>query len=214
MHLAGILTGPQVQEELRQGRIQISPFDSKYVNPGSVDLTLGTGVAIYKGTYTDVGPILGTPHTTQDGRFFQSVTCPVFDSKERWLVDRFEMDPKQGWVLKPGICYLMHTAEVVHTRHYVPVLDGKSSIGRMFVKVHETAGYGDSGFNGQYTLEVTAQIPVRVYPGMRFCQIRFTTMVGEPLLYSEKGHYQGSSARGAVETQAYRQFDDRLPSGE
>lgn len=212
MALAGILTGPEIHYEIHQGRISVNPFDAKRINPASLDLTLGTGVAIYKGTYSDLNE--SNPSAVQDGRFFRGADCPILDSKKPWEVDRFEIDPQVGWVLKPGICYLMHTEEVVHTRCFVPVLDGKSSIGRMFVKVHETAGYGDAGFNGQYTLEVTAQIPVRVYPGMRFCQIRFNTMVGMPLLYSAKGHYQGAAAQGAVATQAYRQFDESPQNGE
>lgn len=82
--------------------------------------------------------------------------------------------------LEPRKLYLLHTAERVSTKAFVPVLDGKSSIGRLGICIHLTAGYGDPGFDGQYTLEVTCVIPVRIYAGMRFCQMRFHTMVGEP----------------------------------
>jgi len=89
----------------------------------------------------------------------------------------------------------------------VPVIDGKSSIGRLFIAMHITAGYGDTGFNGQYTLEVTAVHPVIVYPGMRFCQMRFHTTVGEVLDYANcDSHYTGANAMGPVASQAYKQF--------
>jgi dCTP deaminase len=107
--------------------------------------------------------------------------------------------------LEPNVGYLMHTIERVHTKKYVPVLDGKSSIGRLFMKVHETAGYGDAGFDGQYTLEVTVVHPLRVYPGMRIAQMRFHTILGEvQKLYA--GNYTGEAAKGPVPSRAWRQF--------
>jgi dCTP deaminase len=126
------------------------------------------------------------------------------DSKAPQKVLEFEMHPDRGFVLLKGIGYLMHTAERVRTGHYVPVLDGKSSIGRLFIAVHVTAGYGDTGFDGQYTLEVTAQHPVVVYPGMRFCQIRFHTTVGDVQPYH--GNYTGEASMGPVPSRAYNQF--------
>lgn len=95
----------------------------------------------------------------------------------------------------------------------MPVLDGKSSIGRLGVQVHVTAGYGDPGFDGQYTLEVTSVYPVRVYPGMRFCQMRFhtrdlgdQTVLKGPLLYA--GSYEGETSRGPVPSMIWRQFEE------
>jgi dCTP deaminase len=70
--------------------------------------------------------------------------------------------------------------------------------------VHATAGYGDPGFDGQYTLEVTVMHPLRVYSGMRVAQMRFHTVVGEVDLY--RGSYAGDLARGPVASTAYRQF--------
>ena len=103
----------------------------------------------------------------------------------------------------------MHTVERIRTDFYNPVLDGKSSIGRLFVKVHETAGYGDPGFNGQYTLEVTTSMfPVRLYPGMRICQIRFHTLEGALASYEETGHYKGEAAQGAVGSKVHESAFD------
>jgi len=98
----------------------------------------------------------------------------------------------------------MHTAERVFSNRFVPVLDGKSSIGRLGICVHLTAGYGDPGFNGQYTLEVTTVYPVRVYPRMRFCQMRFHMIEGEVQQYT--GNYTGGSAMGPVASRCWKQF--------
>jgi dCTP deaminase len=118
-------------------------------------------------------------------------------------VETFTMDG-MGFSLQPGILYLMHTEEVVWTSRYVPVLDGKSSIGRLGIFTHITAGFGDANYRGQYTLEVTVIQPVRVYRGMRFCQMRFHTMEGEVMHYS--GNYVGDTAMGAVPSRSWKQF--------
>lgn len=197
----GILTGPEIQRQIEAGRIEIDPFKPKHVNPASVDLTLGDRVTLYQGTFREADPKV----PSVDGRACLKIpeitkTNPdlVWDTRAPWPTVTRLIEPSIGWVLKPGLCYLLHTAERVHTDHFVPIIDGKSSIGRAFILIHFTAGYGDPGFNGQFTLEVTAQIPVRVFPGMRFCQVRFHTMVGEPQLYA--GHYTGAKAQGAVGT--------------
>ena len=109
-----------------------------------------------------------------------------------------------GVVLRPGNGYLLHTHERVHTNKYVPVLDGKSSVARLFVGIHVTAGFGDPGYNGQWTLEVTTVYPVRLYAGMRIAQMRFHTIVGETKLY--QGNYCGEASTGAVPSRAWKMF--------
>lgn len=208
----GILTGPEIQKQIEAGRIDIDPFNRKHVNPASVDLTLGDRVTLYVGSFKE----RDRTNPSVDGQSYQTMHSMltrspdlVWDTRAAWPTVTKPIDPGIGWVIKPGLCYLLHTVERVHTKHYVPIIDGKSSIGRSFILVHYTAGYGDPGFDGQYTLEVTTQIPVRIFPGMRFCQIRFHTMVGEPLLY--KGHYTGERARGAVGTKIHESSYDTRP---
>jgi dCTP deaminase len=209
----GILTGPEIRKQIDAGRIEIDPFNPKRVNPASVDLTLGDRVTLYEGTFKEGD----CKRPSVDGREYRAVsgrvvTYPevIWDTRAAWPTVTRTIDPAIGWVLKPGICYLMHTAERIHTDHYVSIVDGKSSLGRCFILIHHTAGYGDPGFNGQFTLEVTAQIPVRVFPKMRFCQVRFHTIVGEPLLY--EGHYTGDNARGAVGSRLHESGYDTRPS--
>ena len=97
----------------------------------------------------------------EDGMYFRPL-ANILDTKKKPSFRVYDIDPECGWVLKPGIGYLMHTLERVSSDFYDPVLDGKSSIGRLFIAVHITAGYGDPGFPGNWTLEVTAQHPVRL----------------------------------------------------
>ncbi len=193
----GILTGKYIEREVNYGGIIIEPFDRTCLNPASVDLHLGGEVAVYDiGSYSHHG--LVQVLLENDG---------VLDAKKENSVQRFTI-PKDGLVLRPGTLYLMHTLERVCTKAYVPVLDGKSSIGRLGIKVHETAGYGDPGFDGQYTLEVTCVHPVRIYAGMRFCQMRFHTMLGEVELYGHRSNYTGVLAQGPVPSRSFKQFEN------
>jgi len=195
-----ILTGPEILKQINCGTIKITPFNERYLNPGSVDLTLGSQVKVYR-DYVEVKE----PSLIEDGMLLKYLDRGlVQDSKKEPEVLAFQIDPEVGWVLNPGVGYLMHTAERVSTDSYVPVLDGKSSIGRLFIKIHETAGYGDICYDGHYTLEVTSQFPVRVYPGMRICQMRFHTIQGDPVSYQETGTYTNNLSTGPVPSQAWR----------
>lgn len=205
----GILSDRAIREAVAASEIRIDPFDGAHLNPASYDLTLGDEVTVYDG-WVDVA---GEPHRedTDGSRLF--LRNATYDVRQEPVAVKFRMGRERGWVLKPGIGYLMHTHERIWTERFVPVLDGKSSIGRLFLQVHVTAGYGDPGFDGQYTLEVIATHPVRIFPGMRIAQIRFHTIdsggdefrgVEKP--YNRVGHYTGDHARGAVPSQAWRQF--------
>ncbi len=178
-----ILSGTAIAEAVQFGAIQIEGFKSSHLNPASYDLTLGRTV----GTYAK-------------GRLDAKLANP-FQSME------YGYDC--GVLLIPGVLYLMHTAERIGTKRFVSVIDGKSSIGRLGICVHLTAGYGDPGFFGQYTLEVTCVREVVVYPGMRFCQVRFETMhlgleESEPPQYD--GNYQHHTATGPVPSASWKQF--------
>jgi dCTP deaminase len=177
--MGSILSGLAIEDAVKRGAIEIEPFDRRQLNPVSYDLTLGHVILSY-----DFGII----HDVKDEpkRFRHATIGP------------------EGFVIHPGHGYLMHTRERIKTDHFVPVLDGKSSVGRLFISVHQTAGYGDPGFDGQYTLEVTTLYSIRLYEGMRIAQMRFHTVDGPVDLY--KGNYTGERAVGAVPSRAWRQF--------
>jgi dCTP deaminase len=197
--MPSILTDKIIAASVESGAIEISPYNPAQLNPTSYDLTLGNEVAVYEDW-------VETWDVTEDGRRLRSRNTPL-DVKHVLRTKKFKIDSNLGWLLLPEIGYLMHTAERITTKKYVPVLDGKSSLGRLFVQIHATAGFGDVGYNGQYTLEVIVQHPIRVYPGMRIGQIRFHTLHGEVQHdYSETGHYKGAASMGAVASQAWKQF--------
>lgn len=178
----GILSDSAIRKNVAKGDIQIAPFIDAHVNPASVDLTLGRKVVEY----------------IIDGELDARVPPKT---KEYTI-------PDGGLVLQPGRAYLMHTEETLRSDKYITVLDGKSSIGRLFISVHETAGYIDVGFEGQVTLEVTVTHFVRVYAGMRFCQVRYHSVVGTPTPYAKHGHYKGALAQGAVPSMAHAQIKE------
>lgn len=215
--MPGILSDSAISSAVERGDIRIDPFTSAHINPASYDLTLGDEVTVYKhwvgyNENYDVRPKFGisiadVTGKPRDGSDMFAVRDTVLDVRKEPETVSFKIDPNQGWILKPGIGYLMHTRERIWTEKYVPIVDGKSSIGRLFVQIHATAGYGDPGFDGQYTLEVIVQHPIRVYPGMRIGQIRFHTLEGElSKTYKATGNYKGEHAKGAVGSQAWRQF--------
>lgn len=180
--MSGILTGPEIRRQVTLGRIFVSPWNPELLNPASLDLRLGNTVRIY----------------TKDAYGVRHIDARVEAPTNAWTFEVF--------TLEPGELYLMHTEERISTNRFIPVLDGKSSIGRLGICVHLTAGYGDPGFDGQYTLEVTTVYPVQVYAGMRFCQMRFHTTVGEPALY--QGNYTGEHSTGPVPSRVWRQFKE------
>lgn len=206
-----ILTGPEIAKQYKAKKIVITPFKKGRINPNSYDLSLGGEVGVYP-DWVECFP--NSKAKVEDGSKFIPIPDAILDTKKKPNYQKFTIDSEVGWVLRPGIGYLMHTAEVVTSSAFVSVLDGKSSIGRLFASVHETAGYIDIGFNGQVTLEVTVKHALRVYPGMRFCQIRFHVPEGEILNYGKapqtQSHYKGENAKGPVPSMVWKQFEDSL----
>lgn len=202
----GILADSSILQAVESGSIVIDPFRPDQVNPSSYDVTLGGVVCVYE---TVVRCYRQGPGRSEDGRFFEQGDLEL-DSRQPLTLKRFDIDPDVGWVIKPGIGYLMHTVERICTFDFVPILDGKSTIGRLFVSIHETAGFGDVGFDGQFTLEVTCTHPVRLYPGMRIGQIRFQTVSGKVLkTYDQTGKYRNEHAQGPVASQSYKMFEKK-----
>jgi dCTP deaminase len=209
----GILSGPEILKRIREGAIEVDPFVEANLNPNSLDLTLGTRLAVYDrvvdARISPPGTIPGAlirPRQGFDTFGGRPREGAYLDMAQENGVVHFDIDDR-GFLLLPGIMYLAHTAERVLSKRDVPVLDGKSSVGRLGIKIHLTAGYGDVGFDGQYTLEVEVTHPVRVYAGCRFCQIRFHTVCGDLVSYQDrKSNYVGELARGPVPSRAWKMF--------
>ena len=153
-----ILTGKEIQRRMG-GDIDITPFDESRLNPNSYNLTLHNELMIYEEIVLDM---------RQPNRY-RSVTVP-----------------DAGLVLSPNQLYLGRTVERTKTKNLVPMIEGRSSVGRLGLFVHVTAGFGDVGFEGFWTLEMFAIQPIRIYPGIPICQIFYHECVGEISEYASK----------------------------
>jgi dCTP deaminase len=171
-----ILTGPEITAAAADGRITISPFSDNQVNPNSYNVRLGDTLLTY-----------------EDG---------IIDAYRANAIRAITID-SSGWVLKPDQLYLGHTIEQVGSDVYVPLMFGRSSVGRLGLFVEITAPIGDIGFIGQWTLMLSPVRPLRVYPGMNIGQIMFFVSLGAIDLYA--GKYQRS-----VGPQASRYWKDRV----
>jgi dCTP deaminase len=157
-----MLSGLRIAEELGK-RIVIEPMGK--LNPNSVNLTLAPKLIVYDLGYNRV----------LDCR----KSCPTYE---------FEI-PDEGCVLQPWQLYLGSTVEYTETHPpYVPAIEGRSSLGRLGLSVHTTAGFGDCGFKGHWTLELSVVHPLRVYAGMDVCQIHYFQCT-EPV-EEYRGRYQ------------------------
>jgi dCTP deaminase len=178
-----ILTGKKIAEARASGDITIDPFDRENVGPNSLDVTLAPELLVYD--------------------------CEVLDPRARNPTIPFTI-PSDGFILQPGELYLGSTVEKVGSNIYVPCLEGRSSLARLGLSIHQTAGFGDLGFIARWTIEIMVIRPVRIYAGMRIGQFAFYAVKGEvDQLY--RGKY-GQGSGSSVE--ASKSFEDReVPGG-
>lgn len=159
-----ILTGPEIKAQLGRN-ILIDPFQESRLNPNSYNLRLHDELLVYEEIVLDM---------KRPNRF------------RRYTI------PPEGFELQPNQLYLGRTMERTETHNLVPMLEGRSSVGRLGLFVHITAGFGDVGFCGYWTLEMFAVQPVRVYPGVEICQIFYHTVEGSISEY-RSNKYQNNS---------------------
>lgn len=146
-----ILTASEIRKHLGT-KIIIEPFDESLLNPNSYNLRLHDELLVYEEV--------------------------VLDMRKPNRVRRIKIPP-EGLVLTPNQLYLGRTLERTETHGFVPMIEGRSSVGRLGLFVHVTAGFGDVGFRGYWTLEMFAIHPVRIYPFVPVCQIYYHTVIGE-----------------------------------
>ncbi len=155
-----ILSGLKIKEELNKN-IFIEPYDESKLNPNSYNLSLFDELVVYD----------------ED----------VLDMKKEHKTKTIKI-PEEGLLLEPNKLYLGRTNEFTRTENYVPMLEGRSSIGRLGLYIHVTAGFGDVGFKGFWTLEIHCVEPIRIYPNVEICQIYYHKIDGDYVPYV--GSYQ------------------------
>ena len=155
-----ILSDSRILEEIEKKTILIEPFDRNALGSNSYDVHLGKHLATYE--------------------------SEVLDAKSHNSIKHFDI-PSEGFVLLPDVLYLGVTEEYTETHAHVPFLEGKSSTGRLGIDIHATAGKGDVGFCGNWTLEISVKMPVKVYAGMPIGQLIYFPVEGEILIpYNSK----------------------------
>ena len=154
-----ILSDKNILKAIKSGEIVIKPFRKKCLGTNSYDVHLGKYLAVY-----------------QDR---------VLDAKKHNKIEEI-LIPKSGYIIQPGTLYLGVTEEYTETHNSVPFLEGKSSVGRLGIDIHATAGKGDVGFCNSWTLEISCVQPVRVYAGMPIGQLIYFSVDGEIENYYNK----------------------------
>jgi dCTP deaminase len=147
-----ILSDSQILREMKRGAIVIKPFHRKYLGSNSYDVHLGKWFAMYEEE--------------------------ILDARQHNRVRYFTI-PKAGLTLVPSKLYLGVTEEYTETHTHVPFLEGKSSIGRLGIDIHATAGKGDVGFCNYWTMEISVRQPVRIYAGMPIGQLIYFEVRGD-----------------------------------
>ncbi len=172
-----ILSDSAITNALASGDIVITPFHPENLGSNSYDVTMAGTLAVYKDTILDWFP--------------QSCNCNApfpRRSKDMMYLDAMQENelcyfdiPDEGIILYPNILYLAVTNEYTESPIYFPKFDGLSSGGRLGISGHQTAGFGDVGYCGHWTLEITVVHPVKIYKDMPIGQINFWTVEGEVL---------------------------------
>jgi len=158
-----ILTGDEILNEMKAGNISVEPFEMSRLNPNSYNLCLYDTLLMLADDVLDM---------RKECRYKEIVI------------------PESGFRLEPGHLYLGRTLEYTKTLKHVPLLEGRSSIGRLGISIHATAGFGDVGFCGFWTLEISVIQPVIIYPRIEICQIYYTEVKGKLSRY--EGKYQNN----------------------
>ena len=171
-----ILSGRMIKERLGKDII-IEPFDEKSLNPNSYNLRLYNELLVYDDKCLDMKK--------------PNKTTPL-------------AIPPEGIELTPGRLYLGRTMEYTETHNFVPMLEGRSSIGRLGLFIHVCAGFGDVGFKGYWTLEIHCIQPIRIYAGIGICQIYYHSIEGSYDPYNS-GKYQNNT--GIQPSLLYQDFD-------
>ena len=155
-----MLTGKEILKNMENGNIVITPFNINQLNPNSYNVTLNSELLVYD--------------------------CDVLDMKKPNPTKKVVI-PEEGLVLEPNKLYLGRTNEYTETRNLVPCIDGRSSVGRLGLFIHVTAGFGDVGFKGTWTLEIQCIQPIKIYPNVEIGQLHYELVQGECTEY--KGKY-------------------------
>ncbi len=184
-----LLSDRDIRAELESGRVVLDPYDAAMIQPSSVDVRIDRYF-----------------------RLFDNHKYPVIDPalEQSELTRLVEVDHDEAFVLHPGEFVLASTYEIVTLPDDVAArLEGKSSLGRLGLLTHSTAGFIDPGFSGHVTLELSnvATLPIKLWPGMKIgqlCFFRLSSAAEHPYGSGSGARYQGQ--RGPTASRSYLSF--------
>lgn len=174
-----IISGARIIQEIMSKQITATHFREENVGPNSIDVHLG------------------------GSKIFRLRNWVGFDEKKNQPIveyDELDWDEKGEIIVAPNCLYIMSTLESITSKKYVPMIEGCSSLGRMGITIHETAGFGDFGWGFDenlqnssmptWTLEVSVKVHMKLKRGMRIGQVYFMTMEGDnSIRYGQRGRY-------------------------
>lgn len=162
-----MLGAHEILKQIKKGNITIEPFNEKQLNPNSYNVRIADKIKVYNNR-------------------------AVLDSRSENTAYNEITIPPEGFILLPNVLYIGSTKEIIGSDKFISAIDGRSSFGRLGMQIHLTAGFGDVGFHGTYTLEITVVQPLRIYPDDQVAQVYFEKVDGKvDFLYS--GRYQNQT---------------------
>lgn len=170
----GMLTGAEIEKQIQKGNIIIDPYDPKCLNPNSYNLKLHPQLLIYKRNYQNRSGLIPQSRAEFESRQYLN---PI-DMKCKNETIELTI-PEDGLTLYPNTLYIGRTVERTSTDKFIPMINGRSSGGRLGISIHICAGFGDIGFDGTWTLEITAVEPVTIYPNAEIAQICYFNPSGK-----------------------------------
>ena len=171
-----ILSGIEIQKKIGK-EIWIEPYQEKQLNPNSYNLRLNNELLVYEN--------------------------PILDMKKENPAKKMII-PDEGLLLEKDKLYLGRTLEYTRTENYVPMIEGRSSVGRLGLFVHVTAGFGDVGFSGYWTLEMFCVQPIRIYAGIEICQIYYHKIDGDFVKYKSNKYQNNQDIQPSL---LYKDFE-------
>lgn len=175
-----MLSGEEIVNQVKLGNIKIEPFDENCVAPNSYLIHMANELLVYE---EDV------------------LECKKPNKTRKIII------PEEGYILRPGELYLGRTLEYTETDNFVPLLCGRLELASLGVTIHITAGFGDNGFKGTWTLEICCVKPVKIYPNMKVGQICYFPIVGDGNI-KYNGKYLGQIDATASKIYEDEEFKD------
>ncbi len=150
----GMLSGREIERQMKLGNIIITPKDNILINPNSVNLSLNNTLGYY--------------------------TEPIIDLKKENKIETIKFD-ENGIILSPNHTYVTRTNEWTETKEHIPMLSGRSSLGRLGYHAHCSGGMGSIGYKGYFHMGLRVTTPIKIYPNMKCAQIYYFKPVGETI---------------------------------